>query len=124
MQARSSCALWFTPKRCLCCTSNLAATLLQYPTTESPFTSYSQGIKTQYPKLGLVGTTVPDVLARIRAVAPERLIMALVAFGQRGQPPNILAGLNASGDGLLIPFPKICWLVTIYLSKFNLCVRK
>ncbi len=96
----------------LCCTSNPAATLLQqYPTTESPFylhivkESKTWGTPEQ---LGLeVGTTVPDVLARIRAVAPERLIMARSIWAEGGNLTNILAaGLNASGDGLLIPVPQ------------------
>jgi uridine monophosphate synthetase len=65
----------------LCCTSNPGAIPLQrYPTDEAPFylqivkESKNWGIPEQ---LGLeVGTIEPDVLARIRAVAPERLILA------------------------------------------------
>lgn len=96
----------------LCCTSNPAAiSLQQYPTAESPF--YLQIVKESKTwgtpeQLGLeVGTTVPDVLARIRAVAPERLIMARSIWAAGDNLTNILAaGLNASGDGLLIPVPQ------------------
>ena len=96
----------------LCCTSNRAAiTLQQYPTGESPF--YLQIVKESKTwgtpeQLGLeVGTTVPDVLARIRALAPERLILARSIWAEGDNLTNILAaGLNASGDGLLIPVPQ------------------
>lgn len=96
----------------LCCTSNPAAiSLQQYPTAESPF--YLQIVKEAKTwgtpeQLGLeVGTTVPDVLARIRALAPERLILARSIWAQGDNLTNILAaGLNASGDGLLIPVPQ------------------
>ena len=96
----------------LCCTSNRAAiTLQQYPTAESPF--YLQIVKESKTwgtpeQLGLeVGTTVPDVLARIRALAPERLILARSIWAEGDNLTNILAaGLNASGDGLLIPVPQ------------------
>lgn len=65
----------------LSCTSNPGAeSLQQYPTNESPL--YLQVVKESRnwgtpEQLGLeVGTTNPEVLALIRAVAPERIIMA------------------------------------------------
>jgi uridine monophosphate synthetase len=59
-------------------------------------------------QLGLeVGTTTPEVLAKIRAIAPERVILARSVWAEGGNLNNILAaGLNASGDGLLIPIPQ------------------
>lgn len=96
----------------LCCTSNPAAIALQqYPTTESPL--YLQVVRQAKnwgtpEQIGLeVGTTVPDDLARIRAIAPERLILALSIWAEGGDLTKILAaGLNANGDGLLIPVPQ------------------
>jgi len=96
----------------LCCTSNPAAIALQeYPTPESPL--YLQIVKESKnwgtsEQLGLeVGTTVPDVLARIRALAPERVILARSIWAKGGNLTDILAaGLNANGDGLLIPVPQ------------------
>lgn len=96
----------------LCCTSNpTAVSLQQYPTTESPF--YLQLVKESKnwgtpEQLGLeVGTTKPDVLARIRAVAPERIIMTRSIWAEECDFNQILAaGLNTNGDGLLIPIPQ------------------
>jgi uridine monophosphate synthetase len=96
----------------LCCTSNRGAeSLQQYPTNESPF--YLQVVKESRnwgtpEQLGLeVGTTNPEVLALIRAVAPERVIMARSIWAEGCNITEILtAGLNHNGDGLLIPVPQ------------------
>jgi uridine monophosphate synthetase len=96
----------------LCCTSNPGAVNLQhYPTTESPL--YLQVLKESRnwgtpEQLGLeVGTTKPEVLARIRAAAPERIIMARSIWAQDNNLTEILtAGLDANSDGLLIPVPQ------------------
>jgi len=96
----------------LCCTSNPGAIPLQrYPTDEAPL--YLQIVKESRTwgtpgQIGLeVGTTEPDVLARIRTVAPERLILARSIWAEGGNLNRILAaGLNANGDGLLIPIPQ------------------
>lgn len=96
----------------LCCTSNRGAeTLQQYPKNESPF--YLQVVKESKnwgtpEQLGLeVGTTNPEVLALVRAVAPERVIMARSIWGESSNLTEILtAGLNNNGDGLLIPAPQ------------------
>jgi uridine monophosphate synthetase len=96
----------------LCCTSNpTAVTLQQYPSTEAPL--YLQVVKESKnwgtpEQLGLeVGTTNPDILARIRAVSPERIIMARSIWAEGNNLSKILAaGLNANGDGLLIPVPQ------------------
>ncbi len=96
----------------LCCTSNPGAIALQqYPTTESPL--YLQVVKEAKnwgtpEQLGLeVGTTDADVLARIRAVAPERVILARSIWAEGGDDLTQLlaAGLNANGEGMLIPVP-------------------
>ncbi|MBW4559131.1 MAG: bifunctional orotidine-5'-phosphate decarboxylase/orotate phosphoribosyltransferase [Trichormus sp. ATA11-4-KO1] len=97
----------------LCCTSNPGAEALQqYPTNESPL--YLQVVKESKnwgtpEQLGLeVGTINPEVLALIRSVAPERIIMArsIWAAGNNNLKQILKAGLNANGDGLLIPVPQ------------------
>ncbi|MEH2286263.1 bifunctional orotidine-5'-phosphate decarboxylase/orotate phosphoribosyltransferase [Nostoc sp.] len=96
----------------LCCTSNPSAeTLQQYPTNESPL--YLQVVKESKTwgtpeQLGLeVGTTNSEVLALIRAIAPERIIMARSIWAEGQNLKQILeAGLNSNGDGLLIPVPQ------------------
>lgn len=96
----------------LCCTSNPTAIALQeYPTTESPL--YLQVVKEAKnwgtpEQLGLeVGTTSPEVLARIRAAAPERVILARSIWAEGGGNLSqiLAAGLDTNGDGLLIPVP-------------------
>ncbi len=96
----------------LCCTSNPGAEVLQqYPTKESPL--YLQIVKESKnwgtpEQLGLeVGTTNSEVLALIRAVAPERIIMARSIWAEGANLRQILeAGLNTNGNGLLIPVPQ------------------
>ncbi|MUG98146.1 bifunctional orotidine-5'-phosphate decarboxylase/orotate phosphoribosyltransferase [Scytonema sp. UIC 10036] len=96
----------------LCRTSNLGAHKLQhYPTDESPF--YLQIVKESRTwgtpeQLGLeVGTTKPEIIARIRADAPERIIMTRSIWAEGNNINQILAaGLNKNGDGLLIPVPQ------------------
>lgn len=96
----------------LCCTSNPGAIpLQQYPNTEAPL--YLQIVKESKTwgtpeQVGLeVGTTDSDVLNRIRAVAPERVILARSIWAEGGNLSKTLtAGLNTNGDGLLIPVPQ------------------
>ncbi len=98
----------------LCCTSNPSAAILQeYPSNgnDSPF--YLQVVKESKnwgtpEQLGLeVGTTNPQILSSIRAIAPERIIMSRSIWAKNGILKEILAaGLNANGDGLLIPVPQ------------------
>ncbi|QIR38135.1 bifunctional orotidine-5'-phosphate decarboxylase/orotate phosphoribosyltransferase [Tolypothrix sp. PCC 7910] len=96
----------------LCCTSNPGAeSVQQYPTNESPL--YLQVVKESKnwgtpEQLGLeVGTTNPEVLALIRAIAPERMIMARSIWAEDHNLNEILvSGLNDNGDGLLIPVPQ------------------
>ncbi len=96
----------------LACTSNLGATTLQqYPNNDAPL--YLQVVRAAQTwgtleQVGLeVGTTSPEVLARVRAIAPERVILARSIWADGGNLNNILtAGLNTNGDGLLIPVPQ------------------
>jgi len=97
----------------LCCTSNPSAAILQqYPSPESPlYLHIVKEVKTwgTLEQLGLeVGTTSPEVLASIRTVAPERVILARSIWAEGGAELNqiLQAGLNSSGDGLLIPVPQ------------------
>jgi uridine monophosphate synthetase len=94
------------------CTSNPSAAQLQnYPSAETPF--YLQVVQESknwgtIDQLGLeIGTTAPDVLARVRAIAPERLIL-IRSIWQEGVDLNqiLKAGLNRNGEGLLIPIPQ------------------
>jgi len=100
----------------LCATANPSAAILQeYPTPEHPLylqlvqAAQSWGTPTQ---LGLEVGLVADMLARIRNVAPERLILIHgdIAekndFTQEDELTQILAaGLNKNGEGLLLPVP-------------------
>ena len=96
----------------LACTSNLGARALQqYPNNDAPL--YLQVVKAAQTwgtleQVGLeVGTTSPEVLARVRDLAPERVILARSIWASGGNLNNILtAGLNNNGDGLLIPVPQ------------------
>lgn len=68
-------------------------------------------------QLGLeVGTTLPSVLSNVRAIAPERLIL-LRSIWQEGVTFSemLAAGLDANGEGLLIPVPQD-WLGQADLS--------
>jgi len=93
----------------LCTTSNPSAVVLQqYPTIESPV--YLQVVNESKnwgtpEQLGLeVGTIQPNILARIRREAPERIILARSVWSEGGNLKNLLsAGLNYNGDGLLVP---------------------
>lgn len=91
----------------LCCTSNPAAIALQEYPTEAPF--YLQLVKESrtwgtYEQLGLeVGAGMPEALARIRVTAPERLILARDVWAVGDLTNTLAAGLNADGEGLIIP---------------------
>jgi len=96
----------------LCCTSNPGAIpLQQYPAPESPF--YLQIVKeakiwgTPEQVCLEVGTTSPEVLAKIRAITPERTIMARSIWAESSNLAQLLAaGLNSNGSGLLVPVPQ------------------
>ncbi|HIK18582.1 MAG TPA: bifunctional orotidine-5'-phosphate decarboxylase/orotate phosphoribosyltransferase [Leptolyngbyaceae cyanobacterium M33_DOE_097] len=96
----------------LACTSNPSATRLQgYPSTDSPFyLQVIQECKTwgTTEQVGVeVGTTTPDTLARVRAIAPERLILVRSIWQEGVDLSQLLkAGLNRNGEGLLVPIPQ------------------
>lgn len=96
----------------LCRTSNPSAVALQeYPSSDMPF--YLQLVKESSgwgtpEQVGLeVGTTEPEILAQVRATAPERLIL-LRSIWQEGVDLDQLlgAGFDDYGEGLLIPVPQ------------------
>jgi len=96
----------------LCYTSNPAAIpIQQYPTEKSPL--YLQVVKEAQTwgtpeQVALeVGVAGADVLAKIRAIAPERLILARSIWAEGNDLAQTLtAGLNPSGNGLIIPIPQ------------------
>jgi uridine monophosphate synthetase len=95
----------------LCATANpSAAELQEYPTPETPW--YLQVVEAAKTwgtpeQLSLeVNAVSPEMLARVRAAAPERFILWLGETPEKRDLISILAaGLDASGEGLLIPVP-------------------
>jgi len=112
----------------LCHTSNPSAIALQsYPSEESPF--YLQMAKVARTwgtpdQLGLeLGAAMPDALARIRAAAPERVLLIRSVWAQSTDLAQTLAaGLNTSGDGLLVPIPQD-WLGSEQLAEKTRVLR-
>ncbi|MDJ0555790.1 MAG: bifunctional orotidine-5'-phosphate decarboxylase/orotate phosphoribosyltransferase [Microcoleaceae cyanobacterium MO_207.B10] len=103
----------------LCATANPSATFLQeYPNQEQPLylklVAESQRWGTPE-QLGLEVGIMPDMLARIRKIAPERLILIQGDIAEENDISNqeeltqiLAAGLNINGEGLLLPIsPKI-----------------
>jgi uridine monophosphate synthetase len=95
----------------LCHTSNPAQALQEYPDPKSPF--YLQVVKEAKTwgipeQLGLeVGAVAVDVWQKIRKIAPERWILARSIWAEDCDFEAICAaGLNSSGEGLLIPVPQ------------------
>ena len=95
----------------LCATANPSTALLQeYPTRQSPFylnlveQVKNWGIAEQ---LGLEVGGSADVFARIRAIAPEHLILANDLSPEPTELEAFLkAGLTSNGDGLIISAPE------------------
>jgi uridine monophosphate synthetase len=93
-------------------TSNPSAEAIQsYPTPDMPL--YLEVIKAAQSwgssdQLGLeVGTTNPSVFVQVRAIAPERTILARSIWSESTDLGAILkAGLNQAGTGLLLPVPQ------------------
>ena len=96
----------------LCHTSNPAAISLQeYNSDGNPFyLRVVEEVKTWGTQEQLcleVGDHLPEVFAKVRAVAPERIILARSIWAEKEQLSQILgAGLNKNGEGLLIPIPQ------------------
>jgi uridine monophosphate synthetase len=93
----------------LCTTTNPSARVLQeHPDAEQPFyLRLIEEAKTwgTLEQVGLeVGAVQPSILARIRAIAPERVILARSVWTESSDFSQTLeVGLNSSGGGLLIP---------------------
>lgn len=100
----------------LCATANSSAAVLQeYPRPENPL--YLQLVNAAQTwstpdQLGLEVGMIPDLLARIRQAAPERLILLQGDIGEENDltDPDDLAqilstGLSSNGEGLLLPVP-------------------
>jgi uridine monophosphate synthetase len=93
-------------------TSNPSAEVIQsYPTAEMPL--YLEVVKAvqgwgSSDQLGLeVGTTNSLILGQVRAIAPERMILARSIWSDTTDLNAILgAGLNQAGAGLLLPVPQ------------------
>lgn len=93
-------------------TSNPSAEAIQsYPTSDMPL--YLAVVKAiqgwgSADRLGLeVGTPDPSVLRQVRAIAPERTILARSIWSESTDLKAILeAGLNSAGTGLLLPVPQ------------------
>jgi uridine monophosphate synthetase len=105
----------------LCHTSNPGALPLQgYPNPETPL--YLQ-VVAEAQRWGIpeqilleVGTADPQILSRIRQVAPERFILLRSFWGAEANlEPLLKAGLTAAGDGLLLPVPQD-WLTQADLA--------
>jgi uridine monophosphate synthetase len=96
----------------LCHTSNQGAVNLQeYPNSENPY--YLQVVReartwgTPEQVLLEAGTTKPEVLEKIRGLAPERVILLRSLWEDKSAFPELIkAGLTIEGDGLLIPLPQ------------------
>ncbi|WP_159783237.1 bifunctional orotidine-5'-phosphate decarboxylase/orotate phosphoribosyltransferase [Sodalinema gerasimenkoae] len=96
----------------VCRTSNPAARIIQdYPQGQLPFYQHLvQEARTwgSPEQLGFeIGTSTPESLAQIRALAPERMLLARSIWGDTAPLEDFLrAGLDASGNGLLLPVPQ------------------
>ncbi len=96
----------------LCHTSNPAAVPLQeYNHNDKPF--YLRVVEevetwgTQEQLCLEVGSHLRDVFAKVRSVAPERIILARSIWAEETSLNEIIAaGLNKNGEGLLIPIPQ------------------
>lgn len=105
-----------------CCTSNPSADKVQqHPSAEHALyleiakEVRNWGTPTQ---VGLeVGTANANVLANVRAIAPERLILARSIWQESVDLTQILTtGLDKEGKGLLLPIPQD-WLASDDLSE-------
>ncbi len=96
----------------MCHTSNPGALPIQeYPSSDNPL--YLEIVK-QVQSWGTieqlyleVGTNNPDIVAKIRAIAPERTILLRSIWSEGTNLKQILqAGFDPNGEGLLIPIPQ------------------
>lgn len=95
-----------------CHSSNQAARVIQhFPSEQDPLyvriVRETQLWATPEQLLLEVGTSDPQVLARVRAEAPERFLILRSLWGQEERLDAMLqAGFTAAGDGLLLPLPQ------------------
>ena len=100
----------------LCATANASAAILQrYPHQEQPFylKLVAEAQRWATPEqLGLEVGIMPNMLAKIRQTAPERLILIQENIAEENDITNpeelnqlLSAGLNINGEGLLLPIP-------------------
>jgi uridine monophosphate synthetase len=95
-----------------CHSSNQAARLIQhYPNEDAPLylriVRETQLWATPEQLLLEVGTSDPEILARVRAEAPERFLILRSLWGEEEKLEAMLeAGFSAAGDGLLLPLPQ------------------
>ncbi|MDJ0681327.1 MAG: bifunctional orotidine-5'-phosphate decarboxylase/orotate phosphoribosyltransferase [Xenococcaceae cyanobacterium MO_167.B52] len=96
----------------MCHTSNPGALPIQeYPSRDNPL--YLELVK-QVQSWGTieqlyleVGTNNPDIAAKIRTIAPERMILLRSIWSEGADLKSILqAGFDRNGGGLLIPIPQ------------------
>ncbi len=102
----------------LCCTSNPSAVALQQSGQLSGQLSGAEPLYLQMVRaaqtwgtpeqVGLeLGTASPELLRRVRSLAPERLILVRSIWQEQVNLSELLAaGLDANGEGLLIPVPQ------------------
>jgi len=95
-----------------CHSSNQAARVIQHHPDESDplyvrIVRETQLWATPDQLLLAVGTSDPEVLARVRAEAPERFLILRSLWGEEERLESMLqAGLSAAADGLLLPLPQ------------------
>ncbi len=94
----------------LCANANPSAAVLQeYPLPSQPFYLHLVNEAKNWgtpAQLGLKVGATPEILARIRSVAPERLILLQEDAAEMHDLATILAaGLDKQGEGLLVPVP-------------------
>ncbi len=95
-----------------CHSSNPGARVLQHhPDEEDPLfmtiVRETQLWATPEQLLLEVGTSDPEILARVRRAAPERFLILRSLWGEEERLEALLqAGLTAAADGLLLPLPQ------------------
>ncbi|MDJ0567504.1 MAG: bifunctional orotidine-5'-phosphate decarboxylase/orotate phosphoribosyltransferase [Pleurocapsa sp. MO_192.B19] len=99
-----------------------AEALQQYPNPEQPFylevVKQAQSWATPEQLYLEVGTTNPEVLDKIRAIAPERTILLRSLWSNKSNLESLVnVGLNSNGEGLLISIPQD------FLSTSNLATE-
>ncbi|MCP9888495.1 bifunctional orotidine-5'-phosphate decarboxylase/orotate phosphoribosyltransferase [Cyanobium sp. ATX 6A2] len=95
-----------------CHSSNQTARVIQhFPSEDDPL--FLRIVRetllwgTQEQLLLEVGTSDPQILARVRQVAPERFLILRSLWGEEEKLEAMLqAGFTSSGDGLLLPLPQ------------------